>query len=166
METWFTLLLSEVTKGQTWDGREERGQTCADRIPAHRRRTPFSDLLYVCVLPIDQLTDQHSASPAAVLGSPCKKGWAGIQLQVKKSFLAISDGQRRGEAHTLLLLLPEEAALPVLKEMVVKPIGAAEEAGYSTQLCHRGVGNGGWSANDCMVSLRCQASLSANGWPL
>lgn len=69
----FTLLLSEVTKGQTWDGGEERGRTCADRIPAHWRRTPFPELLYACMPPIDQLADQHAAWPAAVLGSPCEQ---------------------------------------------------------------------------------------------
>lgn len=36
-------------------------------------RTPFPELLYVCMPPIDQLADQHSAWPAAVLGSPCKE---------------------------------------------------------------------------------------------
>lgn len=39
----FTRLLSEVTKGQTWDG-GERGRTCADRIPARSRRRPLPDL--------------------------------------------------------------------------------------------------------------------------
>jgi len=39
------------------------------------------------------------------------------------------------------LLLPEEAALPALKEAVAKSIGAAEEEGYSTHRRLRGVGN-------------------------
>lgn len=66
----FTLLPSEVTKGQTWEG-GERGRTRADRIPARWRRRPLPDLLMsACRLLI---ADRHSASPAAVRGSPWKK---------------------------------------------------------------------------------------------
>lgn len=139
-------------------GGEDRGQMCADRIPAHWRRTPFPDMLYVCVPPIDQLADQHPASPAAVLGSPCKKvelecscGWRNLSWQYQA-------GREKEKPACCCLLLPEEAPLPALKEMVAKTIGATEEARYSTHLCHRGVGKCVWSAHDCTVSLRCQAS--------
>lgn len=40
-----------------------------------------------------------TSSPA---GLPMHKGWVGIQLWLKKSLLAVSDGQTKGEAHILL----------------------------------------------------------------
>lgn len=60
----FTLLPSEVTKGQTWEG-GERGRTWADRIPAHWRRRPLPDLLMsACRLLISSQTDtQHRQQP-------------------------------------------------------------------------------------------------------
>lgn len=60
----FTLLLSEVTKGQIWAG-GERGQTCAGRVPARSRGTPLPDLLTsACRLSIILRTDtQHRQQP-------------------------------------------------------------------------------------------------------
>lgn len=57
-------------------------------------------------------------------------------------------GRQKEKPTSCCLLLPEEAALAALKEMVAKIISGAEEVGYSTHLCH----------TDYTNSLRCQAS--------
>lgn len=104
---------------------------------AHWRRTRFPDLLYVPVPPIDQPADQRSASPAALLGSPCTEvesessyGWRNLSWLYQM-------GRGKEKPTSRCLLLPEEAALAALKEMVAKIISAAEEAGHSTHLRHR-----------------------------
>lgn len=119
----FTFLLSEATKGWTRDG--GRGRTDMCRQKSCTPDTATSSRSTLCMWPIDQLANQHSASPAAALGSPCQK----VELESSCSWRKPSWPRQMGtenEKPTYRCLpLPEEAALPAPKWTVAEAIRAA-----------------------------------------
>lgn len=83
----FTFLFLEAIKGQAW---WERGQMCRQE-PCTLGMAASPRPAFHLHVAINQLAGGCTASPVVVLGS---EGWAGIQLCLKKAFLAMSDGQR------------------------------------------------------------------------
>lgn len=119
-----------------------------------------SDLLKSgCHLLISSQTGtQHHQQPCRK-GLLMQKGWAGIQLWLKKPLLAILDKQKNGPCVAVSVCL-KKLHYQALKEMEAETIGAAQEAGYS--LC--------WEVYLLSYWLYSQFKdwniLSANVWPL
>lgn len=110
----YRLLWSEVTNRQTWDGDREDG-----RVQTGFLHTWDGHLFQICwSLGVTYwsahrltlgITNNHSEG--GLHGLLMQKGWAGIQLWLKKHLLAILDEQRIWPTCCCLCLL-EEAALP------------------------------------------------------
>lgn len=143
----FTFLLSEATKGWTWDG-GEGGQTCADRNPAHQRWPILPGLLSACGLLTSLQT--NTTSPAAALGSPCQKVELESSCSWRKPSWPCQMGTENEKPTYRCVLLPEEAALPAPKRTVAEAIRAAGQVGYNT---YRGAMECVWTVKDCVVNL-------------
>jgi len=95
----FALLLSEVAKVQTRDG----GQREDIRVQTGFLHTGEGRLFRICFVSACCLCiSLHGNTQHCHAGLPRQKGQAAVQLWLKKSLLAISDRQRKGEAHVLL----------------------------------------------------------------
>lgn len=100
----FTFLLSEATKGQTRDGGRERIDVCRQKSCTPEMATSSRSAFCprVAYWPACRPT---LGTTSGCAGLPVPKGGAGIQLQLKKALLALSDGHRKREAHILLFAL-------------------------------------------------------------